>query len=66
MFFMKFRKKRASVDDVSSANEGVSLLPLKPKKRGNHIAVVACGSFWNPQARFQRVRSPKREKILAS
>ena len=53
MFFKKLRK-RASVDD-SSVTDGCTLLSLKPKKRKNEIAVVACGCFWNPQARFQKV-----------
>ena len=36
------------------------LLPLEPTKRKYEIAVVACGSFWNPQRRFERMEGVKR------
>ena len=32
------------------------LLPLVPKKRNHEIAIVACGCFWNPQQRIQKVK----------
>ena len=39
------------------------LLPLVPSKKNMkkyEIAVVACGSFWNPQRRFERMDGVKR------
>ena len=35
--------------------EGCTPLELVPKKRGNEIAIVACGNFWSPQQRMQKV-----------
>ena len=32
-------------------------LKLKPKHRGNELAIVACGNFWTPQHRFSNVRT---------
>ena len=42
---------------VTSSNSSLQCpaIPLVPQRWGNEIAVVACGNFWNPQARIQRV-----------
>jgi peptide-methionine (S)-S-oxide reductase len=39
---------------LSSLFQGLvrSSLDIVPRKRGNEIAIVACGCFWNPQVRF--------------
>ena len=41
--------------DTSSNRLKCPAIPLTPQRWGNEIAVVACGNFWNPQARIQRV-----------
>jgi hypothetical protein len=56
------KKKDNASDDHSSsptrrpAHVECPPIPLHPERRGNEIAVVACGCFWNPQQRFERVR----------
>jgi peptide-methionine (S)-S-oxide reductase len=43
-----------------SRNSDCTLLSLKPTKSKYEIAIVACGCFWNPQTRFQKMKGVKR------
>jgi peptide-methionine (S)-S-oxide reductase len=36
------------------------IVSLQPTKKKYEIAIVACGSFWSPQPKFQRLRGVKR------
>ena len=45
-----------SVDD----DQECPIIPLEPTKSRNEIAVVACGCFWSPQRRFQKMNGVKR------
>ena len=47
-------------NDEQEAIPACPLLPLEPTKRRYEIAVVACGCFWSPQRRFQKMKGVKR------
>ena len=47
-------------DDLSEFDCPCPPLHLEPSKRKYEIAIVACGEFWNPQRRFQRLEGVKR------
>ena len=51
-----------SQDDRSDFGDACPCPPLHlvPSKKKYEIAIVACGEFWNPQRRFQRVDGVKR------
>jgi peptide-methionine (S)-S-oxide reductase len=50
----------SSTPSTTCFNPECPPMALKPSKRKYKIAVVACGSFWNPQRRFQQLKGVKR------
>jgi methionine-S-sulfoxide reductase len=53
-------RKRRLVKAVDVFTSDCPPLPLTPSRSKYQIAVVACGSFWNPQQRFQKMEGVKR------
>ena len=51
--FRQKRKIEGSTTPASSTD--CPQVPLKPLHKNNQLAVVACGWFWSPQRRFQKV-----------
>jgi peptide-methionine (S)-S-oxide reductase len=50
----------SSTPSTTCFNPECPPMALNPSKRKYEIAVVACGSFWNPQRRFQQLKGVKR------
>ena len=45
---------------LQEATDGCPAIPLEPTKKKYQVAVFACGCFWNPQRRFQKMHGVKR------